>query len=121
MISKLIQKEIRIIKREDRREQINTILSKYQNLKSISGIKSRKDKQLIASMTKADGTFETNRQNIADIFADFYEQLYARQKTSASKHDNHHDTYHNNNHGHEHNAIARADTRNMKAVIKKIT
>ena len=39
---------------------------------------SGKNKDLIPSMATKDGDSETDRQGIADIFADFYEQLYRR-------------------------------------------
>ena len=74
--SKQIKKEIRTIKRLERRTQISKILSQYKNLKSIAGIKSQKKKELISSMVSASGEEVYDRQSIANVFANFYEQLY---------------------------------------------
>eukprot|EP00973_Karenia_brevis_P025527 3522676-Karenia_brevis.AAC.1 len=68
-ISKEIQKEMKAIKRLERRTKIDNIIRQFQGLKQISGIKSRRDKTLITSMTTKDGDTATDRQSIADIFA----------------------------------------------------
>ena len=52
-----------------------------RGLKRISGLKSAKHKDLILTMTPVDGTAEHSRQGIADIFADFYEELYKHTDT----------------------------------------
>ena len=75
-LSKAISKELRAIKRMTRRAEIDKILKEYKNLKRISGIKSNKAKELITSMTNADGQIEYGRQSITNVFATFYEQLY---------------------------------------------
>ena len=77
-LSKLIKKEIRIHKRLQRRTQIAGILEDFKNLKNISGIKSRRKKELIPSMIDANGKLCGERQAIADVFASFYESLYAK-------------------------------------------
>ena len=78
LISKKIRKEIRAIRRAERRAKIDHILEQCKDLKRISGIKSSKQKELITSMTRDDGQLKHNRRGIADIFADYYETLYAR-------------------------------------------
>ena len=75
-LSKFMHKHIRKHKRTQRRQKISTILSNFSNLKHIPGIKSRRDKHLIAEITDQQGHCRTNRQDIADIFADFYAELY---------------------------------------------
>ena len=74
--SKQIKKEVRAMKRLERRSQIAQILSQYKNLRSIAGIKSQKKKELICSMLSSSGDDVYDRQSIADVFASFYEQLY---------------------------------------------
>ena len=88
-ISKRIQKEIKAMKRLERHAKIETILSEYKDLKKISGIKSRRSKVLIVEMTGKDGTIETSRQGIADIFADFYEGLYSATRPENDNNDHH--------------------------------
>jgi hypothetical protein len=75
-LSKIIQKEIRAIKRATRRAEVDNILHEYRDLKKISGIKSQKVKELMPSMKDTAGSLQHERQSIADIFATFYEQLY---------------------------------------------
>ena len=74
-LSKQVRKEIRAIKRAERRAQIDSILEQHKNLERIAGIKTSKQKQLVVKMTKPDGRTEHDRQGIADVFADFYESL----------------------------------------------
>ena len=74
--SKQIKREIRAIKRLERRSQISQILSEYKNLKSIAGLKSQRKKELICGMVATNGQNVYDRQSIADVFANFYEQLY---------------------------------------------
>ena len=44
------------------------ILSEYKNLKHISGIKSRRQRELIPSMLNRDGEEVHDRQSIANVF-----------------------------------------------------
>lgn len=81
-LSKQIQKEITAVKRIERRSKIEKILNDFQSLKSISGIKSSKKKTYMTSMLDKNGEEQTERQHIADIFADFYEELYKSVETS---------------------------------------
>ena len=74
--SKQIKKEVRAMKRLERRSQRAQILSQYKNLRSIAGIKSQKKKEMICSMVSTSGEDVYDRQSIADVFASFYEQLY---------------------------------------------
>jgi hypothetical protein len=76
-LSKQIQREIRAIKRTIRRAEITSILKEYRELNRISGIKSQKKKELIPRMTDHTGKAQHDRQSIADVFATFYERLYA--------------------------------------------
>lgn len=75
-ISKVIRKEIKVEKSKRCAEQIETILHKFANFRSISGIKSRRKRLHIAQMEDAGGNTVTSKQDIADVFADFYADLY---------------------------------------------
>ena len=75
-LSKSIQKEIKAIKRAQRRERIAKILHEFQGLKHIAGVKSRKRRALITHMTDEHGQDQTERTSIANVFADFYADLY---------------------------------------------
>ena len=55
-------------------------MEQIRGLKQVSGIKSRKNKDMITSMSTTTGTTETDRQSIANIFATFYEDLYKRRE-----------------------------------------
>jgi len=81
-ISKQIQKEVRATKRLERRAKIDAILQEFKNIKNISRIKERKKKDVIISMVDSNGSIEYNRQSIADVFAQFYEDLYSTTKLS---------------------------------------
>ena len=76
LLTKEIRKEIRDTRRIERRTKIGKILNEYKNLKTISGIKSQKQKELIPCMISENGSEINERQGIADTFADFYEGLY---------------------------------------------
>ena len=76
-ISKLIQKRIRKAKRDIQHEKVAEKLREFRDLKRIPRIKTVKKRKLIVQMLDKDGKFQTDRKAIADIFADFYEQLYS--------------------------------------------
>ena len=52
-------------------------MTDLKGLKHIAGTKTCKRKSLITQMTDANGTDHSDRQTIADIFAEFYQKLYA--------------------------------------------
>ena len=76
-LSKEIQKRIRCLKREKRHRQITATLEAFKGLKRIPDIKSQVRKRYISQMKDKDGVLRTERTSIANIFADFYEQLYS--------------------------------------------
>ena len=75
-LSKRIQKEVKAIKRVERRHRIATILHEFQGLKNIAGVKSRRRRTLITQMKDENGQEKTDRTSIANVFADFYAELY---------------------------------------------
>ena len=75
-ISKELRKEIKLKKRERAESKIEEILSKFSGLNAISGMRTCKKRDLIADIEDKNGTRSIDRQGIADIFADFYAELY---------------------------------------------
>lgn len=89
-LSKQIRKEVRAIRRATRHAEIDTILEEYRDLQKVSGIKSRKRRELIPSMLDTDGQQQNDRQSVGDVLATFYEQLYKNIDTGSTTH---HDTH----------------------------
>ena len=79
-ISKQIQKHVRRMRREKQHEKISGMLSEFRDLKYIPRIKTVQKKKLIVQMKDNNGELQTDRKAIADIFADFYEELYASRE-----------------------------------------
>ena len=75
-VSKVIMKEIKLKRREEAESKIQNLLSKFAGLNAVSGIKSRRRKLLITEMTDEAGSKVDTRKGIADIFAQFYGELY---------------------------------------------
>ena len=78
-ISKRIQREIRAISRARKKGRIGEILREFKDLKFITGIKSDKKKSKTASMTDKTGSKVYDRQEVANVFAYFYADLYSRK------------------------------------------
>ena len=76
-LSKMIQKSIRRDIRQHKRQRIEEQVAAFRDLKSISGIRKRGKKHNIASIMDAHSQLQTSRQNIVDVFADFYADLYS--------------------------------------------
>lgn len=76
-LSKLIQREVKAQKKIKRRAQINTILANFKGLKQIASIKTRQKHKRITHMVDDKGREVTDRTELANIFADFYTQVYA--------------------------------------------
>ena len=74
--SKQIQKIVRKTRREKQHGKISEILAQFRDLKRIPRIKTVQKRKLIVQMTDKNGRLQTDRKTIADIFADFYEELY---------------------------------------------
>ena len=75
-LSKLIQKSIRKDVRAHKREEVAEKVAAFKDLRSISGIKKRRKKHNMVSIKDAGDRLQTSRQDIMDVFADFYEELY---------------------------------------------
>ena len=77
--SKHIRKELRAIARARKKAKISSILTEFRGLGEIAGIQSQKRKMYIGSMRSKSGEVVTGRQEIADVFADFYDDLFSRR------------------------------------------
>jgi hypothetical protein len=75
-LSKLIQKNIRKDLRAHKREEVAEKVTAFKDLRSISGIKKRRKKHNLVSIKDAENRLQTSRQEIMDVFADFYGDLY---------------------------------------------
>ena len=84
-VSKKIRRAICRDMRKRKREKINGLLENFTGLRHIADIKNNAKKMLIPSMTDKQGKVHTNRQEIVNVFAPFYEDLFARKGTM--KHD----------------------------------
>jgi hypothetical protein len=87
-VSKQIQREIRRVRRVKQHQKIAETLERFENLKRIPSIKTVRKRTLIVKMVNKDGKAESDRMSIANISADFCEQLYA------SRHESHIDAPH---------------------------
>ena len=83
-ISKEINKVVRAITRRRQKERIDTILQEFRGLKDIKSIKGNSKKRLMINMRSSSGKVVTSRVESANVFADFYEKLYAATDTDAS-------------------------------------
>ena len=79
--SKEIQKEIRAISRAKKKAQIGNILKEFRGLRDIADIRGGRKKQQTGSMKDQNAEVVTDRRKIADVFADFYGDLYSRRET----------------------------------------
>jgi hypothetical protein len=77
-LSKQIQKEVRRLLKTKKREQIAERLTKSKELRSLAGIRAGGKWTLLHSDVHQSGRVRTDRQEIVDVFADFYASLYAR-------------------------------------------
>ena len=85
----MIKNKIRMIKNEVRRHKIASILSNFHGLKNTTSIKTRRKIVLRRHIQDKAGNNKYDRQDIADVFAEFYEELY----TSTTKTHEHEDKY----------------------------
>ena len=75
-LSKNIQRAIRKSMRKKHRQQIDRIIQNFEGLRKIADIKNNGKKSLLSGVVDREGTHRDDRQQIADVFAEFYEDLY---------------------------------------------
>ena len=61
-------------------QRIKQILHELKNLKSVVGVRSNGTKQLLVCVRNAEGEAVRERQDIADVFVTFYEELYMTRR-----------------------------------------
>jgi len=82
--SKLIQKEMKAMLQARKRTKIESILEQFRGLKYITGIKKNGKQMIVGSVLDSCGQERTDRQEIVDVFADFYADLYACRTADTS-------------------------------------
>ena len=81
-VSKDIQKELRAVTKAKHRGKISKILEQFRGLKDIADIRNDRKNRVIASMKDANGQVHNTREGIADVFADFYADLFKKLMAS---------------------------------------
>ena len=76
-LSKQIQKAIRKNRRQDQQIKIGNIIEEFRGLNRIAMVKARGRRDMITHMIDKAGNTKHERQSIANVFADFYGELYA--------------------------------------------
>ena len=79
-VSKDIQKLLRKARREKGREVIGRLLEDFKDLKRVAGIRNSGKKHHLTTMRNSLGETVDDKQSLADVFADFYEKLYATRR-----------------------------------------
>ena len=74
--SKAIQKEMKAIKRARRTAKITEVLTEYKDLRRLQHIKSDGKVKCIGSMIDKNGVEKSEHEDVANVFADFFESLY---------------------------------------------
>ena len=75
-LSKQIQRETRALLRARKRGKISRIMHEFQGLRLIAGIRGNAKRKFIGSMRNSHGEICYGREEIANVFADFYAELY---------------------------------------------
>ena len=75
-ISKMIQRESRAILRAIRKAKVQNILDEAGSLKRLTGFEGSRRRTLMTSICDKYGNTWSGRQQVADVFADFYAELY---------------------------------------------
>ena len=77
LISKMLQKDLRRFRKDLKRQEIGRILEEFKGLRHISGIRQQGRRHQLTSVVDAGGITRTGEANILEVFAQFYENLFA--------------------------------------------
>ena len=88
-LSKRIQKEMKTLDRQRRSEQVKTILEEFRDLGRLEKTRTRKVSRLISSIKAPDGAVKKDRNEIANVFADFFAALCSDSNRVAYEHHEH--------------------------------
>jgi hypothetical protein len=83
-LCKAIQKLVRQRLQEQKHEKISKVLMEFRGLKRIAAIKGMDKLKPIMTMLDAQGSPIREKQALADVFATFYEDLYACRERDAT-------------------------------------
>jgi hypothetical protein len=75
--AKLVQKEMKALTESRKRAKIDQILHQFRDLKRITGIRTGDKRAYVGNVRNPAGDIQSDRQAIADAFAEFYAELYA--------------------------------------------
>lgn len=76
--SKLIRKEIRRLDKINKTTKITKILKQFKELGQLADIRKKGKKEGMNSVVNKDGKECASKEDIAEVFAEFYESLYAK-------------------------------------------
>ena len=82
-LCKEIQKLVRQRLREQKTQKISNILSQFRGLRQIAAITGT-TKQTINSLVDSEGNEVAEKQALSDVFAKFYEELYASRVSTVA-------------------------------------
>ena len=74
--SKLLRKELRAVARARKSARVTQVLQEFKDLQRISDIRGNGKRACIVSIIDKNGMEKTDEEDIADVFADFFEDLY---------------------------------------------
>ena len=74
--SKLIHKEIRAVAKARKSAKVERVLAEFRDLKRLDSIRVNGKKRCMGAVIDQVGNEKTDAQDIADVFADFFEALY---------------------------------------------
>ena len=81
-----MQKEIKAITKARKRARIAVILEQFRGLKFIAGIKANGKRNHIGAVLDNHGELQNNRDDIVNVFADFYADLYRTRECNSPPH-----------------------------------
>ena len=88
-LGKQIQQLIRKRLEERKNTKMNHILSEFRGLQRLVNISGGSSKDQIVEVSDKDGSLHTEKEDIAEVFAKFYEDLF---KSKSGKTQEHHNT-----------------------------
>ena len=85
--SKLIQKEIKAVTKARSTARVTKVLEEFMDLQRIAGIRSNGKTVCVGSMIDKNGIEKTEIQEVADVFADFFESIYKDTSRAVALHE----------------------------------
>ena len=76
-IGKQLQAAIRKKRQDDKSRKMSAILNEFRGLSRLTALTGQSRKKLLVEVQGEDGTIHREKEDIAEVFAKFYEQLYS--------------------------------------------